>query len=68
MILGTRFTHAASFFVRIDCAILREVAESGEVTRNTDVAVPASVTMDWAAELSDAAIWVGLERRFKLVV
>lgn len=40
VILGTRLTQAASFFVKIDSAILREVLLSGDVTRNTDVSVP----------------------------
>lgn len=43
VILGTRLTHAASFLVKIDSAILREVPLSGEVTRNTEVDVPEVV-------------------------
>ena len=42
VIFGTIFTHAASFLVKMDSAILRVVLVSGEVTRNTEVAVPAS--------------------------
>jgi hypothetical protein len=42
VIFGTIFTHAASFLVKMDSAIFRDVLVSGEVTRNTEVAVPAS--------------------------
>lgn len=45
VIFGTRLTQAASFFVKIDSAILREVLLSGEVTRNTDIAVPVSAAV-----------------------